>query len=137
MIGFAPPLRDKPAGTIRITATDHPVDTVIWPKLTDFLPAYPDIKVEISVDCGLSDIVANRFDIGVRTGDRVAKDMIAVRIAPDLKMAIVGAPAYLAKPKAPKSPQDLLQHDCITLRLTSAGGLYVLSAPVYFGILFT
>jgi DNA-binding transcriptional LysR family regulator len=117
-------LRDKPAGTIRITATDHTVDTVIWPKLKDFLPAYPDIKVEISVDYGLRDIVADRFDIGVRTGDQVAKDMIAVRIAPDLKMAIVASPAYLAKKKAPKSPQDLLQHDCISLRLTSAGGLY-------------
>jgi DNA-binding transcriptional LysR family regulator len=117
-------LRDKPAGTIRITATDHTVETVIWPKLKEFLPAYPDIKIEISVDYGLRDIVADRFDIGVRTGDQVAKDMIAVRIAPDLKMAIVGSPTYLAKRKAPKAPQDLLQHDCISLRLTSAGGLY-------------
>jgi DNA-binding transcriptional LysR family regulator len=117
-------LRDKPAGTIRLTATDHCVDTVIWPKLKHFLPQYPDIKLEINVDYGLRDIVAERYDIGVRGGDQVAKDMIAVRIAPDLKMAIVGSPEYLAKHKAPKSPQDLLKHDCITLRLTSAGGLY-------------
>jgi DNA-binding transcriptional LysR family regulator len=117
-------LRDKPAGTIRITAIDHIIDTVIWPKLKDFLPAYPDIKVEITVDYGLRDIVAERYDIGVRLGDQVAKDMIAVRIGPDLKMAIVASPDYLAKHKAPKSPQDLLNHNCITLRLTSGGGLY-------------
>jgi DNA-binding transcriptional LysR family regulator len=123
-LGALAELRDKPAGTIRITAIDHIIDTVIWPKLKDFLPAYPDIKVEISVDYGLRDIVAERYDIGVRLGDQVAKDMIAVRIGPDLKMAIVASPDYLAKHKAPKSPQDLLNHNCITLRLTSSGGLY-------------
>ncbi|WP_322056273.1 LysR family transcriptional regulator [Paraburkholderia sp. J63] len=117
-------LRDKPAGTIRITAIDHTVNTVIWPRLKTLLPAYPDIKVEITVDYGLRDIVADRYDIGVRLGDQVAKDMIAVRISPDLKMAIVASPAYLAKHKAPKAPQDLLAHNCITLRLTGSGGLY-------------
>lgn len=117
-------LCDKPAGTIRITAIDHTVNTVIWPRLKTLLPAYPDIKVEISVDYGLRDIVADRYDIGVRLGDQVAKDMIAVRISPDLKMAIVASPAYLAKHKAPKAPQDLLAHNCITLRLTGSGGLY-------------
>jgi DNA-binding transcriptional LysR family regulator len=117
-------LRDAPSGTIRITAADHPIDTVIWPKLSRFLPDYPDIKVEISVDYGLRDIVADRYDIGVRFGDQVAKDMIAVRISPDIKMAIVASPDYLAHNKAPKSPQDLLDHNCITLRLTTSGGIY-------------
>jgi DNA-binding transcriptional LysR family regulator len=117
-------LRDAPSGTIRITATDHPIDTVIWPKLSRLLPDYPDIKVEFSVDYGLRDIVADRFDIGVRFGDQVAKDMIAVRISPDIKMAIVASPDYLARHKAPKSPQDLLEHNCITLRLTTSGGIY-------------
>jgi DNA-binding transcriptional LysR family regulator len=117
-------LRDAPSGTIRITATDHPIDTVIWPKLSRLLPDYPDIKVEMSVDYGLRDIVADRFDIGVRFGDQVAKDMIAVRISPDIKMAIIASPDYLARHKAPKSPQDLLEHNCITLRLTTSGGIY-------------
>jgi DNA-binding transcriptional LysR family regulator len=117
-------LRDSPSGTIRITAADHPVDTVIWPKLAPLLPEYPDVNVEISVDYGLRDIVADRYDIGVRFGDQVAKDMIAVRISPDIKMAIVASPEYLARHKAPKSPQDLLEHNCITLRLTTSGGIY-------------
>jgi DNA-binding transcriptional LysR family regulator len=117
-------LRDTPSGTIRITATDHPIDTVIWPKLRRVLPDYPDVKVEISVDYGLRDIVADRYDIGVRFGDQVAKDMIAVRISPDIKMAIIASPDYLARHRAPKSPQDLLQHNCITLRLTTSGGIY-------------
>ncbi|WP_118183062.1 LysR family transcriptional regulator [Paraburkholderia phosphatilytica] len=116
--------RDKPAGTIRITATDYAADTVIWPRLAKVLPDYPDIKVEVVVDYGLADIVAERFDIGVRHGDQVAKDMIAVRIAPDARLAIVGSPAYLAKHPAPKRPKDLLRHNCITLRLPTRGGLY-------------
>jgi DNA-binding transcriptional LysR family regulator len=117
-------LRDKPAGTIRITAIDHPIDSVIWPKLRPVLAEYPDIKVEITVDYGLRDIVADRYDIGVRLGDQVEKDMIAVRIGPDVKMAIVGSPEYFSSQKAPRTPQDLLKHNCITLRLTSSGGLY-------------
>src|SRR5947207_4846498 len=117
-------LRDKPAGTIRITATDYAADTILWPKLAKFLPEYPDIKVEITVDYGLTDIVAQRYDAGVRWGEQVAKDMIAVRIGPDLRMAVVGAPSYFAKRSLPKKPQDLTDHNCINLRLPSHGGLY-------------
>ena len=117
-------MRDKPAGTIRITTTDYAADTVLWPRLSRVLPDYPDIKVELVVDYGLSDIVADRFDIGVRWGDQVAKDMIAVRIGPDSRLAIVGSPGYLKKHPAPKQPKDLLQHNCITLRLPTHGGRY-------------
>lgn len=117
-------LRDQPAGTIRITAIDYAADTVLWPRLAKLLPRYPELKVEISVDDGLSDIVADRFDIGVRWGDQGAKDMIAVRIAPDVRMVIVGAPAYLDARPAPKTPQDLMNHNCITLCLATSGGLY-------------
>jgi DNA-binding transcriptional LysR family regulator len=117
-------LRDKPAGTIRISAAEHAADTVLWPKLANFLPDYPDIHVEITVEYGLIDIVAGRYDAGVRLGDQVAKDMIAVRIAPDLRMAIVGSPAYFAKRPAPQTPHDLTAHDCINLRLATHGGLY-------------
>ncbi|OXJ08005.1 LysR family transcriptional regulator [Burkholderia sp. AU6039] len=116
--------RDKPAGVVRITATEHPIDTIIWPKLRQVLPAYPDIRIELSVDYGLSNIVEERYDIGVRYGDQVAKDMIAVRISPDVRMAMVASPAYLDGRKPPKKPQDLLDHDCVTLRLATAKGLY-------------
>jgi DNA-binding transcriptional LysR family regulator len=117
-------LRDKPAGTVRITATDVAVDTALWPKLARVLSQYPDLKVEIVVDYGLTDIVAERFDIGVRFGDQVAKDMIAVRIAPDTRMAIVCSPSYLANRLPPKSPSDLVSYSCIALRLPTRGGLY-------------
>ncbi|MDB5888320.1 MAG: hypothetical protein JWM03_1192 [Rhodocyclales bacterium] len=117
-------MRDKPSGTIRITATDHAADTLIWPRLAKVLPDYPDLKIEIVIDYGLSDIVAERYDIGVRLGDQVAKDMIAVRISPDMRMLIVGSPAYLAKHPAPRKPQDLIDHQCINLRLPTRGGLY-------------
>lgn len=117
-------LRDKPAGTVRITAGEHAADTVLWPALAKVLPDYPDIKVEIIVDYGLTDIVAERYDAGVRLGEQVAKDMIAVRIGPDMRMAVVGAPAYFAKRKPPKTPQDLTAYDCINLRLPTYGGLY-------------
>jgi len=117
-------LRDKPAGTVRISAAEHVADTVIWPRLEPFLPQYPDIVVEVTVEYGMIDIVANRYDAGVRLGDQVAKDMIAVRIAPDLKMAVVGAPAYFGKHAAPATPHDLTAHNCINLRLTTYGGLY-------------
>jgi len=116
-------LRKKPAGTIRITTAGHAADTILWPKLAKFLPDYPDIKVEIIVDYGLTDIVAERYDAGVRLGEQVAKDMIAVRIAPDMRMAVVGAPSYFAKRLPPKTPQDLTAHDCINLRLPTHGGL--------------
>jgi DNA-binding transcriptional LysR family regulator len=117
-------LRDKPAGTIRITAIDYAADTVLWPKLAKFLPAYPDIKVEITVDYTLTDIVAQRYDAGVRVGEQVAKDMIAVRIGPDMRMAVVGSPTYFSRHQEPKTPQDLVTHNCINLRLPTHGGLY-------------
>jgi DNA-binding transcriptional LysR family regulator len=117
-------LREKPAGTIRITANDHAADTILWPAIQKLLPRYPDIKVEIDVDYGLTDIVTDRYDAGVRLGDQVAKDMIAVRIGPDLRMAVVGAPSYFATRPEPKSPKDLVNHSCINFRQPSAGGLY-------------
>src|SRR5258706_5058038 len=117
-------LRDKPAGTIRITATDHATKTILWPRLSRVLRKYPELKVEIITDYGLSDIVADRYDIGVRHGDQVAKDMIAVRIAPDMRMVIVGSPAYLEKRQLPKTPQDLTTHNCINLRLPTLGAFY-------------
>lgn len=118
--------RDQPAGTIRITATENVANNILLPKLAKFLPQYPDIKVEIAVDYGLTDIVAQRYDAGVRWGEQVAKDMIAVRIGPDMSMAVVGAPSYLEKRPLPKNPQDLTEHDCINLRLPSHGGVYAL-----------
>ena len=117
-------LREKPAGTIRITTTDYAADTILVPKLAKLLREYPDIKVEITVDYGLTDIVAQRYDAGVRLGEQVAKDMIAVRIAPDMRMAVVGAPSYFAKRSPPKEPRDLTDHNCINLRLPTYGGLY-------------
>jgi DNA-binding transcriptional LysR family regulator len=117
-------LREKPAGTIRITATDYAADTILWPKLTKFLRQYPDIKVEIIIDYGLTDIVAQRFDAGVREGEQVAKDMIAVRIGPDMRMAVVGASSYFKKRPEPKRPQELVDHNCVNLRLQTYGGLY-------------
>ncbi|MGH8427786.1 MAG: LysR substrate-binding domain-containing protein [Gammaproteobacteria bacterium] len=117
-------LRTKPAGTFRITATEYAADTILLPKLAEFLPQYPDINVEIVVDYGLTDIVAQRFDAGVRSGEQVAKDMIAVRIGPDMRMAVVGAPSYFAKRPLPKKPQDLTDHTCINLHLSTYGGLY-------------
>jgi DNA-binding transcriptional LysR family regulator len=117
-------LRDKPAGTIRITAHEHPLNTVLLPALTKFLPQYPDINVEVTIDYGLTDIVTQRFDAGVRSGGQVAKDMIAVRIGPDMRMAVVGAPSYFAERSPPKKPQDLTGHNCINLRLPTYGGLY-------------
>src|SRR4051812_36249650 len=117
-------LREKPAGTIRITAHDHAVRTVLWPALKKLLPDYPEIKVEIVIDYGLTDIVAERYDAGVRSGEIVAKDMVAVRIGPDMRMAVVGAPSYFAKRPRPKTLQDLTAHNCINLRLPTHGGLY-------------
>src|SRR5438034_10179593 len=110
-------LREKPAGTIRITATDYATSAVLLPKLAKLLPAYPDIKVEIINDYGLTGIVAQRFDAGVRDGEQVAKDMIAVRIGPNARMAVVGAPSYFRNRPEPKKPQELVEHNCINLRL--------------------
>jgi DNA-binding transcriptional LysR family regulator len=113
--------REKPAGTIRITAGEHAAHTVLWPALERLLPEYPDIKVEIDINNGLTDIVAGRYDAGVRLGEQVAKDMVAVRIGPDARMAVVGAPSYLASRSQPKTPEDLTAHDCIGLRMQSGG----------------
>jgi DNA-binding transcriptional LysR family regulator len=118
-------LRDKPAGTIRITAGEHAAEAILGPALARLLPDYPDINVEISIDYGLADIVAGHYDAGVRLGEQVAKDMIAVRIGPDMRMAVVGSPAYFARWPHPKKPQDLTSHNCINLRLPTYGGLYV------------
>jgi len=116
-------LGDRPAGTIRITATDTAIDTVLWPRLARVLPDYPDIHVELSSEYRLVDVAAERFDIGVRWGDQVEKDMIAVRLTPDMPTMIVGAPAYFARHPVPASSQDLMKHDCIRLRL-AGGGVY-------------
>lgn len=117
-------LRDQPSGTIRITAHDHAIRAILWPALAKLLPAYPDIHVEIVIDYGLTDIVAERYDAGVRSGEMVAKDMIAVRIGPDMRSAVVGAPSYFSGRARPKTPQDLTGHSCINLRLPTHGGLY-------------
>jgi DNA-binding transcriptional LysR family regulator len=117
-------LRDTPSGTIRITATENAATEVLWPALARLLPDYPDIRVEIAISYGLTDIVAERFDAGVRPGEIVARDMIAVRIGPDLRFAVVGAPAYFAERPRPRTPQDLNGHACIGLRLPTRGGLY-------------
>jgi DNA-binding transcriptional LysR family regulator len=117
-------LGDKPSGTVRITAIDHVVDDVPWPRIAPLLPLYPDLRVEISSDYRLVDIAAERYDIGVRYGDQVEKDMIAVRITADQPMMIVGSPAYFARRPVPASVQDLMKHNCICLRLAGSGGLY-------------
>lgn len=117
-------LREKPAGNIRITTGEHAAETILWPALAKLLPDYPDIRVELIIDYGLTDIVTERYDAGVRLGEQVAKDMIAVRIGTDIRMAVVGAPSYFAKRPRPKTPQDLTAHDCINLRLPTSGGLY-------------
>lgn len=117
-------VRDKPQGLIRLTTSEHAAEIVLMPVLAPFLAKYPDIQVELSVDSGLTDIVTDRFDAGVRLGEALAKDMVAVRIGPDLRMAIVGSPGYLEHNPAPRNPHDLAQHNCINLRLRSAGGLY-------------
>jgi DNA-binding transcriptional LysR family regulator len=117
-------LRDKPAGTIRITTSGHAADNILWPRLIPFLREFPDIKIEMMVDHGLTNIVAERYDAGVRLGEQVEKDMIAVRLGPDLRMACVGSPDYFKRHPPPETPQDLVSHDCINLRLATYGGLY-------------
>jgi len=117
-------LREKPSGTIRITATEYATNAVLLPKLAKLLREYPDIKVEIISDYGMTDIVTERFDAGVRDGEQVAKDMIAVRIGPDARMAVVGAPSYFRNRSEPKKPPELVEHNCINLRLPTHGGLY-------------
>jgi DNA-binding transcriptional LysR family regulator len=116
-------LRDKPGGNIRITASEHAASSILLPRLAALLPNYPDIKLEISTDYRMIDIVEQRFDAGVRLGEHLAKDMIAVRIGPDVRMAVVGAPDYFARRPVPGKPQDLTHHDCINVRLPTHGGL--------------
>jgi DNA-binding transcriptional LysR family regulator len=117
-------LREKPAGTIRITTGEHAAEAILLPALSKLLPRYPDIQVELNADYGLADIVKERFDAGVRLGEQIAKDMIAVPIGPPMRMAVVGAPSYFAKHTMPKTPRDLSAHDCINMRLPTRGGLY-------------
>ncbi|HVN88765.1 MAG TPA: LysR family transcriptional regulator [Candidatus Binataceae bacterium] len=117
-------MRAKPAGTIRISATEHAATTVLWPKLKKLLQEYSDIQLEILIEQSLTDIVAARYDAGVRLGEQIAKDMIAMRIGPEMRMAVVGAPAYFAKRPKPTHPQDLTDHNCLNLRLPTSGGLY-------------
>jgi DNA-binding transcriptional LysR family regulator len=116
--------REKPSGTVRITAGEHAAEAVLWPALERLLPDYPDITVEVDVTNTLTDIAAGRYDAGVRLGEQVAKDMVAVRIGPEMRMAVVGAPSYFETRSRPKSPQDLTEHRCINLRLPTLGGLY-------------
>jgi DNA-binding transcriptional LysR family regulator len=118
-------LREKPSGSIRITTGEHAAETILWPALSRMLPRYPEVKVELAIDYGLTDIVTERYDAGVRLGEQVAKDMIALRIGPNMRMAVVGAPSYFARRSRPKQPQDLTAHNCINLRLPTRGGLYV------------
>jgi DNA-binding transcriptional LysR family regulator len=118
-------LRDKPAGMIRITSAEHAANAVLWPKLSGLLQAYPDIKIDINVDYGMTNIVTQRYDAGVRLGDQVEKDMVAVRIGPDMRMAVVGSPAYFSAHPRPATPRDLQDHNCINLRLPTHGNLLV------------
>jgi DNA-binding transcriptional LysR family regulator len=115
-------LREKPAGTIRITSTEYAADAILMPALAKVLPKYPDIKVEVVIDYGLTNIVAEQYDAGIRPGELVAKDMIAMRVSPDLRMAVVGSPSYFDTHKKPRTPQDLTSHNCINLRLPTHGG---------------
>lgn len=117
-------LREKPAGNLRITATEHAAESILIPALSKILPRYPDIKVEVVIDYGLTDIVAERYDAGIRPGELVAKDMIAVRVGADQRMAVVGAPSYFSDRKKPGSPQELTGHNCLNLRLPTHGGIY-------------
>ena len=116
--------RDKPAGRLRITAGEHAAITVLQPVLGKLLPQHPDLHIEIIVDYGLTDIVAEGYDAGVRLGEQIAKDMIAVRIGPDMRMAVVGSPDYFARHPRPKSPRDLVRHNCIAIRLPTYGGIF-------------
>ena len=123
-LGQVSAMRDKPAGTVRITAHDHAITTALWPRLLPLLRQYPDIQIEFSVDYAFTDIAAHRFDAGVRVGDRVDKDMVAVRISPDLRMAVAASPDYLLGKPVPRKPQDLTAHRCVNLRLPTQGNLY-------------
>lgn len=118
-------LRDKPAGTVRITTFKHAATSVLLPILPDFLDAHPDIRLEITIDEGLTDIIESRYDAGIRFGEKVAKDMVAVRVSPDVRAAVVGSPTYFANHPLPNTPQDLAEHRCINYRFATSGGLYL------------
>lgn len=117
-------LREKPSGTLRITTSRHAAETVLWPRIAPFLHAYPDVAIELSIDGALTDIVADRFDAGVRLGEHLTKEMIAIPIGPELRLAVVGSPDYLARHPAPREPQDLAAHRCINIPLSTKGGFY-------------
>lgn len=118
-------LQQKPAGTVRITSSQYAAQSVLWPALSRLLPSHPHINVEVSVDAALTDIISERFDAGIRLGESIARDMIAMRIGPDLRMAVVAAPAYFTMHPKPQTPQELTLHRCINLRFPSTGGLYI------------
>ncbi len=117
-------LRERPAGNVRITCSHHAAQTVLWPAIDAVMARYPDIRVELSMDGALTNIVADRFDAGVRLGEQVERDMIAARIGPDLRMLVVGSPDYFAKAGRPLTPRDLTEHDCINMRMATKGDLY-------------
>lgn len=116
--------RDKPSGMVRMTLSDHALNWIVWPRLRPLLQDYPDIRLELNIDNGFRNIVEERFDAGVRLGESVDKDMIAIRISPDWRLVAVASPSYLATHPAPQSPQDLVAHNCINHRQSRAGGLY-------------
>ena len=118
-------LRDKPAGTLRITMPRHAAISVVWPMMPDFLAAHPDIRIEMTIDEGLTDIIESRYDAGIRFGEKVAKDMVAVRVSHDLRWAVVGSPAYFTNHPLPNTPQDLVEHRCINYRFATSEGLYL------------
>ena len=117
-------LRERPAGTVRITSSRHAAETILWPAARKLIEAYSDVKIEISIDSQLTDIIGDRFDAGIRLGEQIEKDMIAVPIGPDLRMAVIGSPSYFSAHGRPNSPQDLTRHSCINIRMQTKGGLY-------------
>ena len=117
-------LREKPAGSIRITTAERAAQTVLMPGLERFLPNYPDVRVEVTLDYGLTDVLAERFDAEIRLGEQVANDMIAVRVGPDFRMAVVATPGHFERKRLPRRPQDLQAHNCVNLRLPTHGGIY-------------
>ena len=123
-LGALSELKDKPSGTIRITAGEHPAISVLAPAIRKLAIEYPDLNVGVTVDYGLTDIVAERYDAGIRLGEQVAKDMIAVKVSGDMRMAVVGSPAYFGRHGRPETPQDLTGHNCINMRLPTRGGIY-------------
>jgi DNA-binding transcriptional LysR family regulator len=118
-------LRDKPAGNLRITMPRHAATSVVWPMLPDFLKAHPDIRIELTIDEGLTDIIESRYDAGIRFGEKIAKDMVAVRIGSNVRRVVVGSPDYFTNHPIPKAPQDLIRHRCINYRFATSGGLYL------------